>query len=68
MNKSQLAYLSGIIFVSIGLIPTARGFFSIELFDDGPIFFLVGGIWLLFIITFLYSSKASKRQSATMRK
>ena len=65
MNKSQIAYLSGITFVSIGLIPTARSIFSIELFNDAPIFFLAGGIWLLLIIAFLYSSKASLRQSST---
>ena len=64
MNKSQIAYLSGIIFVSIGLIPTAKSIFSIELFNDAPIFFLAGGIWLLLIIAFLYSSKASQRQSS----
>ena len=64
MNKSQIAYLSGITFVSIGLIPIARSVFSIELFNDAPIFFLAGGIWLLLIIAFLYSSKASQRQSS----
>ena len=65
MNKSQIAYLSGITFVSIGLIPITRSIFSIELFNDAPIFFLAGGIWLLLIIAFLYSSKASQRQSST---
>ena len=65
MNKSKLAYLSGITFVSIGLIPTARSFFSIELFNDAPIFLLTGGIWLLLIIVFLYSSKESQRQFPT---
>ena len=64
MNKSQIAYLLGITFVSFGLIPTAKSIFSIELFNDAPIFFLAGGIWLLLIITFLYSSKASQRQSS----
>ena len=64
MNKSQIAYLSGITFVSIGLVPIARSIFSIELFNDAPIFFLAGGIWLLLVITFLYSSKASQRQSS----
>ena len=64
MNKSQIAYLSGITFVTVGLIPTARSIFSIELFDDAPIFFLAGGVWLLLIIAFLYSSKASQRQSS----
>ena len=65
MNKSQLGYLSGITFVSIGLIPISISIFSIELFNDAPIFLLVGGIWLLLIIAFLYSSKASQRQSST---
>ena len=65
MNKSQLAYLSGMTFVSIGLIPVARSIFSIELFNDAPIFFLVGGIWFLLIIVFLYSSKESQRQYPT---
>jgi len=63
MNKSQLAYLSGIIFVAIGLIPIAKSIFSIKLFNDAPIFFLAGGIWLLLIIVFLYSSKESQRQT-----
>ncbi len=65
MNKYQLAYLSGITFVSIGLIPIARSVFSIELFNDAPIFFLAGGIWLLLIIVFLVSSKGSQRQFPT---
>ena len=65
MNKSQLAYLSGMTFVSIGLIPVARSIFSIELFNDAPIFFLVGGMWFLLIIVFLYSSKESQRQYPT---
>ena len=65
MNKAQLAYLSGITFVSIGLIPTARSIFSIELLNDAPIFFLVGGIWFLLIIIFLYSSKEYQRQFPT---
>ena len=67
MNKFQIAYLSGITFVSIGLIPIARSIFSIELFNDAPIFFLAGGIWLLLIIVFLYSSKESQRQFPTRR-
>ena len=62
MNKSQLAYLSGIMFVTIGLRPIAKSIFSIQLFNDAPIFFLAGGIWLLLIIVFLYSSKESQRQ------
>ena len=65
MNKSQIAYLSGITFVSIGLIPIARSVFSIKLFNDGPIFFLAGGIWLLLIIVFLFCSKESQRQYPT---
>ncbi len=55
MNKSQLAFLSGITFVSIGLIPIAKSILSNDLFNDGPIFFLVGGIWLLLIIVSFYS-------------
>ena len=65
MNKSQLGYLSGITFVSIGLIPISISIFSIELFSDAPIFFLAGGIWFLLIIIFLYSSKESQRQFPT---
>ena len=65
MNKSKLAYLSGITFVSIGLIPIAKGIFSIELFDDAPIFFLAGGIWFLSVIILLYASKESQRQFPT---
>ena len=65
MNKSQLAFLSGITFVSIGLIPIAKSILSNDLFNDGPIFFLAGGIWLLLIIVFLYSSKESQRQLST---
>ena len=56
MNKYQLVYLSGITFVSIGLIPIARSIFSIELFNDAPIFFFALGIWKVLIIIFLYSS------------
>ena len=67
MNKSQLAYLSGITFVSVGLIPISISISSIELFNDAPIFFLAGGIWLLLIIIFLYSSKESQRQLPTRR-
>jgi len=65
VTKYQLVYISGITFVSIGLIPIARSIFSIELFNDAPIFFLAGGIWLLLIIIFLYSSKESQRQFPT---
>ena len=65
MNKSQLAYLSGIAFVSIGLIPIARSIFSIELFKDATVYFIAGGIWFLLIIVFLYSSKESQRQYPT---
>ena len=61
MNKSQLAYLSGITFVSIGLIPIARSIILIDLFNDAPNFILVGGIWAIFIIIFFYSSNESKR-------
>ncbi len=67
MNKSQLAYLSGATFLSIGLIPTAISILSVELFNDAPIFFLAGGIWLLLIIVFLYSSRESQRQFPTRR-
>ena len=62
MNKSQLAYLSGITFLFIGLVPITRSIFSIELFNDAPIFILAGGIWFLLMIVFLYSSKESQRQ------
>tara|TARA_B100000965_G_scaffold58783_1_gene44872 strand:- start:9427 stop:9627 length:201 start_codon:yes stop_codon:yes gene_type:complete len=62
MKKSQLTFISGLVFVSTGLIPIARNIFSINIFHDAPIFFLVGGIWLLLIIIFIYSSKESKRQ------
>ena len=65
MNKAKLAYISGINFVAIGLIPTAKSVFSIESLNDAPIFFLAGGIWLLLIIVLLYSSKESQRQSST---
>jgi len=65
VTKSQLAFLSGITFVSIGLIPIAKGIFKNELFNDAPIFFLAGGIWFLLITVFLYSSKESQRQFPT---
>jgi len=65
MNKSLLAYLSGFVFVSTGLIPITKNIFSIKIFNDAPIFFLAGGVWLLLIIVFLYSSQASKRQFST---
>ena len=67
MTKSNLAYLSGLIFVSVGLIPIARSIFSIELFNDAPIFFLAGGIWMVLVIVFLYSSKESQRKLPTGR-
>tara|TARA_Y100001968_G_C19086806_1_gene585725 strand:- start:413 stop:622 length:210 start_codon:yes stop_codon:yes gene_type:complete len=62
MTKYLLAYISGLVFLSTGLIPITRNIFSIESFNDAPIFFLAGGIWLLLIIVFLYSSKLSRRQ------
>ena len=62
MTKSLLAYLSGLVFVCTGLIPIAKNIFSINIFNDAPIFFLLGGLWLLLIIVFIYSSNASKRQ------
>ncbi len=65
MTKSQLAYLAGITFVSIGLIPIAKSIFSIEFFNDAPIFFLAGGIWTVLIIVFLYASKESQRKFST---
>jgi len=65
MNKSLLAYLSGFVFVSTGLIPITKNVFTIKIFNDAPIFFLAGGVWLLLIIVFLYSSQASKRQFST---
>ena len=65
MTKSTIAYLLGLIFVCSGLIPIARNIFSIDVFNDAPIFFLAGGIWLLLIIIFLYSSQASKRKLST---
>ena len=65
MNKSLIAYALGLIFVSTGLIPIARNIFLIKIFNDAPIFFLAGGIWLLLIIVFLYSSQASKREVST---
>tara|TARA_B100000579_G_C22279223_1_gene597504 strand:- start:164 stop:373 length:210 start_codon:yes stop_codon:yes gene_type:complete len=65
VTKSLLVYLFGIIFISIGLIPIGRNIFSVDLFNDAPIFFLAGGIWLLLIIAFLYSSKELKRELST---
>ena len=65
MTKSLIAYILGLIFITIGLIPIAKNIFSIDKFNDAPIFFLAGGIWLLLIIVFLYSSQASKRQFST---
>ena len=62
MTKSLIAYIFGIVFVSFGLIPIARNIFSIDLFNDAPIFFLAGGIWLFFIIILLKASNVSKRQ------
>ena len=65
MTKSLIAYLSGFIFISTGLIPITKNIFSVEIFNDAPIFFLAGGIWILLIIVFLYSSQASKRKLTT---
>ena len=60
MNKSQLVYLSGITFVSIGLIPISRSIFSIELFNEAPIFFCAGGILFLLIIIFFDQGETKK--------
>ena len=62
MTKSLIAIFSGFVLVSTGLIPIAKNIFSINIFNDAPIFFLLGGLWLLLIIVFIYSSNASKRQ------
>ena len=62
MTKSLIAYLFGLLFVAIGLIPIATNIFSIDKFNDAPIFFLAGGIWLLLIIILLNTSKVSKRE------
>ena len=67
MTKSLLAYLSGFVFVSTGLIPITKNLFSIEIFNDAPSFFLAGGIWLLLIIVFLYSSKGFQPKLSTKR-
>ena len=68
MTKYQLVYFFGISFISIGFIPIARCFFSIKSFNDGPVFFLAGGVWMLMIIVFLYSSKESQRQLPKIKK
>ena len=62
MTKNLLAIFSGFVLVSTGLIPIAKNIFLINILNDAPIFFLLGGIWLLLIIVFIYSSNASKRQ------
>tara|TARA_Y100001968_G_scaffold238973_1_gene222406 strand:+ start:558 stop:764 length:207 start_codon:yes stop_codon:yes gene_type:complete len=62
VTKSLIAYIFGIVFVSIGLIPIARNIFSIDQYNDAPIFFLAGGVWLFFIIILLKASNVSKRQ------
>ena len=62
MNKSLIAYTLGLLFVSTGLIPIARNIFTIGIFNDAPIFFLVGGIWLLLIIILFNSSKESQHK------
>ena len=61
MTKSQLAYLVGLLFISISLIPITKNIFSVKDFNDAPILFLLGSIWLLFLIVFLYSSRALKK-------
>tara|TARA_Y100001968_G_C19095526_1_gene589928 strand:+ start:179 stop:373 length:195 start_codon:yes stop_codon:yes gene_type:complete len=61
MTKYLIAYLSGIIFISIGLIPIAINVFSIKAFNDAPVFFLVGGIWLLLIIAFVYTAQSLRK-------
>ena len=60
MTKFTIAYLAGFTFVSIGLVPITKNIFSIKDFHDAPIFFLVGGIWLLLIILFIFSSQSLK--------
>ena len=62
MTKSLITYLLGILFLAIGLIPIARNIFSTDLFNDAPIFFLAGGIWLFFVIILLKASNVSKRK------
>ncbi len=62
MRKPLPIYISGIVFVSTGLIPIARNIFTIGIFNDAPIFFLVGGIWLLLIIILFNSSKESQHK------
>ena len=57
MTKYLIAYLSGFIFISIGLVPITKDIFSTKAFNDAPIFFLVGGIWLLLIIVFILSAQ-----------
>ncbi len=63
MTKSLIAYISGLIFISIGLIPISKNIFSIKALNDGPIFFLLGGIWLLLIIVFIFSSQGLKKSN-----
>ena len=63
MKNNIIAYLSGIFFISIGLIPITKNISSIKTFNDAPIFFLVGGIWFFLIIIFLYSSKVLKKSN-----
>ena len=62
MTKNLLAIFSGFVLFFTGLIPIAKNIFSINIFNDAPIFFLLGGIWLLLMIVFIYSSNESKRQ------
>tara|TARA_B100000700_G_C14901534_1_gene787611 strand:+ start:219 stop:413 length:195 start_codon:yes stop_codon:yes gene_type:complete len=58
MTKTLIAYLAGLIFISIGLVPITKNIFAIKNINDAPIFFLVGGIWLLLIIVFIYSAQS----------
>ena len=64
MTKSLFAYLSGFIFVSVGLIPITKHIFSIKTFNDAPIFFLVGGIWVILIMIFIYSTQSLKKSNS----
>ena len=68
MTKFLLAYLLGLVFVTTGLIPIAKSVFSINTFNDAPIFFLVGITWLLLIIVFFNSTSESTKQFNKMLK
>ncbi len=59
MKKTPL-YLSGVLFVLIGLIPIAKNVFATNLLEGNPFFFVLGLIWSILLVVIFYTSKRYK--------